>query len=214
MPAFPQQLIDGYGAFRVGRLAEERDRYAALADSGQSPEIMVIGCCDSRVAPEVIFGCGPGEIFVLRNVANLVPPYERDPHYHGTSAAIEFAVLGLEVRHIVIMGHARCGGIEALSDGVGGVGSGGEFIGRWMSILEPILGGLGDTAAPDAAARLEAMGLAAIGQSLENLTSFPFVRERTASGLLQLHGAYFDVETGDLKVRDEITGRFLTPLRA
>jgi len=207
MAEFPQRLIEGYGAFRGGRLIAERERYAALAASGQSPGIMLIGCCDSRVAPEVIFDCGPGEIFVLRNVANLVPPYEPDARYHGTSAAIEFAVLGLQVRHIVVMGHARCGGIRALSEGAGGAGSDGEFIGRWMSILRPIL----DSSAEDTADRQQALEIAAIGRSLENLKSFPFVGERMVRGLLALHGAYFDVATGELKVRDPVSGEFFTP---
>ena len=113
MTAFPERLTSGYEIFRQGRLAAERERYATLAEKGQKPEIMVIGCCDSRVAPEIIFDAGPGEIFVLRNVANLVPPYAPDSHYHGTSAAIEFALLGLGVKHIVVLGHARCGGIAA-----------------------------------------------------------------------------------------------------
>lgn len=207
MSEFPRRLIEGYGAFRGGRLKQERERYAALAASGQSPKIMLIGCCDSRVAPEVIFDCGPGEIFVVRNVANLVPPFEPDAHYHGTSAAIEFAVLGLEVRHIVVLGHAGCGGIKALSEGAGGVGSDGGFVGRWMSILRPVL----DTVAREGSAHLETLELAAIGRSLDNLTSFPFVREAIARGRLDLHGAHFDVATGELRVRDETTGRFVAP---
>jgi carbonic anhydrase len=208
--AFPQLLIEGYGAFRAGRLAQERERYAALAAAGQAPEIMVIGCCDSRVSPEVIFDCGPGEIFVVRNVANLVPPYAPDGHHHGTSAAIEFAVVGLQVSHVVVMGHARCGGIKALSDGAGG-GSDDVFIGRWMSIMQPLLTSLGEEAGQDPTVRLKALELAAIGQSLENLESFPFVREKVARGALDLHGAYFDVATGELKVLEPTTGCFVTP---
>src|SRR5690242_9486235 len=113
---FPQRLIDGYGTFASGRLQSEQHRYRELAEHGQAPEIMLIGCCDSRVSPEVIFDARPGELFVVRNVANLVPPYETGGEYHGTSAALEFAVQALRVKHIVVMGHARCGGIRAFAD--------------------------------------------------------------------------------------------------
>ena len=111
--SFPQRLRDGYRSFRSGRLPTEQSRYRDLAEQGQSPETMVVGCCDSRVAPEVIFDAGPGELFVVRNVANLVPPYSPDSNYHGVSAAVEYAVTVLKVRNIVVLGHARCGGIQA-----------------------------------------------------------------------------------------------------
>src|SRR4029079_4896456 len=113
--SFPQRLIDGYGAFASGRLQSEQDRYRELAEHGQTPETMVIGCCDSRVSPEVIFDARPGELFVIRNVANLVPPYSPDSAYHGVSAAIEYAVNVLRVAHIVVLGHASCGGIQAFA---------------------------------------------------------------------------------------------------
>lgn len=199
MAAFPQRLTSGYEIFRQGRLEAERERYATLAEKGQKPEIMVISCCDSRVAPEIIFDAGPGEIFVLRNVANLVPPYAPDTHYHGTSAAVEFALLGLGVKHIVVLGHARCGGIKALSENGAALGAS-DFVGRWMSILEPAreevhrCGQDGD---------LEALELAGIRQSLENLRTFPFLKERESDGRLTLHGAYFDVATGILRVLGE-----------
>ncbi|MCC0056669.1 MAG: carbonic anhydrase, partial [Rhodobiaceae bacterium] len=102
---FPKSLIDGHNRFRSGRLEHERERYQELAESGQRPEVMIIGCCDSRAGPETIFDSSPGEIFVVRNVANLVPPYEPDGEYHGTSAALEFAVQALKVKHIVVLGH-------------------------------------------------------------------------------------------------------------
>lgn len=199
MAVFPGRLTSGYETFRQGRLAAERERYATLAEKGQKPEIMVISCCDSRVAPEIIFDAGPGEIFVLRNVANLVPPYAPDSHYHGTSAAIEFALLGLGVKHVVVLGHARCGGIKALSEDGEALHSS-DFVGRWMSILEPAreemhsCGKQGD---------LEALELAGIRHSLENLRSFPFLRRREEDGRLTLHGAYFDVATGILRVLGE-----------
>src|SRR3954467_5199074 len=122
--SFPQRLIDGYGAFTSGRLQSEQDRYRELAERGQTPEIMVIGCCDSRVSPEVIFDAKPGELFVVRNVANLVPPYETHGQFHGTSAALEFAVQALGVKHIVVMGHARCGGIKSFAEKTAPLSSG------------------------------------------------------------------------------------------
>src|ERR1700689_580457 len=112
----PARLIEGYRSFLAGSFRREQDRYRQLAESGQRPKILLIGCCDSRVSPEVIFDAGPGEIFVIRNVANLVPPYGPDDDLHSTSAAIEYAVLGLRVNHIVLLGHARCGGVRAFAD--------------------------------------------------------------------------------------------------
>src|SRR6478672_3362281 len=132
--SFPQRLIDGYGAFASGRLQSEQDRYRELAEHGQTPEIMVIGCCDSRVSPEVIFDARPGELFVVRNVANLVPPYAPDGTYHGVSAALEYAVTRLRVKHIVVLGHARCGGIQAFAE-TNAPQQVGEFIGKWISLI-------------------------------------------------------------------------------
>src|SRR5919202_1293001 len=139
---FPDRLLAGYRSFREERLPNERERYEALAEKGQSPEIMVIGCCDSRVSPEVIFDASPGELFVVRNVANLVPPYAPDEHYHGTSAALEFAVQGLKVKHIVVLGHARCGGIQAFAEAAAPL-SRGDFIGKWMTMIAPAAQRLG-----------------------------------------------------------------------
>ena len=136
LPAtFPARLSDGYLAFRDGRFRQENERYRRLAEEGQNPSIMIIGCSDSRVSPEVIFDAGPGEIFVVRNVANIVPPYKSDGELHGTSAALEFAVVALKVRHIVVMGHGRCGGIRAALDGTDEPLTKSDFIGRWVSVL-------------------------------------------------------------------------------
>ena len=134
--SFPQRLIDGYSAFAGGRLQSEQNRYRELAERGQQPEIMVIGCCDSRVSTEVIFDAGPGELFVVRNVANLVPPFETDGNYHGVSAALEFGVGVLKVKHIVVLGHAHCGGVRAFAEDAEPI-SPGDFIGRWMSLMAP-----------------------------------------------------------------------------
>jgi carbonic anhydrase len=133
---FPQQLIDGYRAFLAGQLRHEQDRYRELAESGQSPQIMVIGCCDSRVSPEVIFDARPGELFVVRNVANIVPPYAHDQHAHGVSAALEFGVGALKIKHVVVLGHAQCGGVKAFAEDAEPL-SPGDFIGNWMKLMAP-----------------------------------------------------------------------------
>src|SRR4029450_7858327 len=132
----PSRLLEGYSAFRNGRLRVEQTRYRALADSGQSPEVMVIGCCDSRVSPEVIFDARPGELFVARNVANLVPPYTPDGAQRAVSAALEYAVQVLRVKPIVVLGHPYCGGIRAYAEG-GAPLSPGDFIGKWRDLSKP-----------------------------------------------------------------------------
>src|ERR1700720_1975584 len=134
--SYPKRLLEGYRAFSAGRLQTEQDRFRQLAERGQSPEIMVIGCSDSRVSPEVIFDAQPRELFVVRNVANLVPPYQPDGSYHGVSAALEFAVGALRVKHIVVLGHGHCGGVRAFAEGSAPL-SPGDFIGKWMSLIAP-----------------------------------------------------------------------------
>src|SRR5215475_7516688 len=138
MSSFPPQLVSGYRTFATQRLPTEQSRYRELSERGQSPEVMVIGCCDSRVSPEAIFDAGPGELFVVRNVANIVPPYAPDAAAHGVSAALEFGVQVLRVKHIVVLGHAQCGGIRALVQDSAPL-SPGDFIGRWMSLLTPTM---------------------------------------------------------------------------
>src|SRR6188508_2192110 len=138
MASFPQHLLDGYRTFTSQRLPTEQSRYRELSERGQSPAVMVVGCCDSRVSPEVIFDAGPGELFVVRNVANLVPPFETGGTYHGVSAALEFGVAALKVKHIVVLGHAHCGGVKAFAEDAEPL-SPGDFIGRWMSLMAPAL---------------------------------------------------------------------------
>jgi carbonic anhydrase len=205
-PLFPDRLTDGYRAFLQSRFASERNRYRQLAEKGQRPEILMIGCSDSRVAPETIYDAGPGEMFVLRNVAALVPPYEPDSMYHGTSSAIEFAVIALEVKHIVVMGHATCGGIRAYYDHAAPLEKG-DFIGKWMSQIEPTATRLGPRSA-DPQADVRRLEMAVVGHSLDNLMTFPYIRDRVEQGTLQLHGAYFGVATGLLFLRDPATGDF------
>src|SRR5215207_903676 len=205
---FPERLTLGYRAFLAGRFVGERSRYEQLADTGQRPEIMVIGCVDSRVSPEVIFDASPGELLVVRNVANLVPRYEpnRDSQ-HGTSAALEFGVQALRVKHIVVLGHASCGGIRAFADDQEPL-SPGDFIGRWMSQIAPAAASLGPHAKHDGATFLRRLEMASVELSLENLMTFPCVRILVERGKLALHGAYFGVATGELLVRDPASGRF------
>jgi carbonic anhydrase len=204
---FPQRLIDGYSAFLNERLPAEQSRLRALAETGQRPEIMVIGCCDSRVSPEVIFDARPGELFVARNVANLVPPYTPDGATRAVSAALEFAVQALKVKHIVVLGHAQCGGIRAYAEQAAPL-SPGDFIGHWMALIAPAakaLGPRGDRPLPDYLTRLEQ---ASVAKTLDNLMTFPCVRILAERGRLALHGAYFGVATGELSVLDRASGQF------
>jgi carbonic anhydrase len=216
---FPERLTKGYRAFLDGRFVVERGRYQTLAGSGQSPSIMVIGCVDSRVSPEVIFDAAPGEILVARNVANLVPRYEPPTtpendvsHQHGTSAALEFAVRALHVRHIVVLGHAFCGGIKAFATDTAPLSSS-DFIGRWMSQIAPAADTLGPRAIGERNGEgeegyLRKLEFASVELSLKNLMTFPFVRKAVEAGELELHGAYFGVASGRLLVRDGRTGQF------
>jgi carbonic anhydrase len=200
---FPERLLAGYDSFRANRLPEDRARYRILADAGQRPQIMVIGCSDSRAAPETIFDADPGEIFVVRNVANLVPPYDPDGHYHGTSAAIEFAVARLKVRHIVVMGHGRCGGISAYLDGKDDPG---DFIDQWISLLGPAAKSLSGEL--DEKARQRALEFASIRPGIANLKTVPMIASLASIGEIELHGAWFDISTGELLVLDESHGTF------
>lgn len=203
---FPQRLIDGYNAFAAGRLRTEQDRYRELAEAGQAPEVMVVGCCDSRVSPEVIFDARPGELFVVRNVANIVPPYAPDGQAHGVSAALEFGVGALRVKHIVVLGHAHCGGIKAFAEDAAPL-SPGDFIGRWMKLMAPAAEKTprGNLAPADYLRRLE---LANIVNSIDNLMTFPRLAALVDKGKIAVHGAYFGVASGDLSVLDRASGEF------
>jgi carbonic anhydrase len=208
MMSFPERLIAGYRNFLGNRLRTEQSRYRDLAESGQSPEIMVIGCCDSRVSPEVIFDALPGELFVMRNVANLVPPYTPDGAQRAVSAAIEYAVQALRVKHIVVLGHARCGGIRAFAEG-GKPLSPGDFIGRWMELLTPAAASIDPQYRhADLADYLDHLEHASPVKTLDNLMTFPCVRILAERGRLNLHAAHFDVATGLLSVFDTETKTF------
>jgi carbonic anhydrase len=203
VPEF-SQLIEGHKRFRAGSYLTQRRRWTALAE-GQAPPVMVISCCDSRVDPATIFDTVPGQMFALRNVANLVPPYEQGGGLHGASAAIEFAVVNLKVRHIVVLGHGACGGISAALKG-GNLGVEGEsFIDHWMGIIAEARDKVLADGHADAQHALE---LESIRVSLRNLRTFPFIREREDAGVLKLHGAFFAIADGELYVLDESNGQF------
>ncbi|HEY0265552.1 MAG TPA: carbonic anhydrase [Rhizomicrobium sp.] len=206
---FPERLTKGYQSFLGGRFASERARYQELAGSGQKPCIMVIGCVDSRVSPEVIFDAAPGELLVARNVANLVPAYEPPTtpeqdisHQHGTSAALEFAVRALKVEHIVVLGHAFCGGIKAFAGNDAPLSSS-DFIGRWMRQIEPAAATLGPRDGEGEEGYQRKLEFASVELSLRNLMTFPFVKTAVDAGALRLHGAYFGVASGRLLVRND-----------
>lgn len=188
-----ERLLQGYRRFRAEVWPRERARFESLAHQGQRPETLVIACSDSRVDPQTVFGAGPGELFVARNVAGLVPPYQPDAKYHGTSAALEFGVKILKVTDLVVLGHAQCGGVRAMVDGTPIQGS--DFVKAWMGIAEPVL-------------KTDVMGTheetytlcekEVVRLSLANLLTFPWIKDAKAAGKLRLHGFRFDIRTGVL----------------
>ena len=204
------ELVEGYKRFRSTTYPEKQSDYRVLAEQGQSPGTMVIACCDSRVDPTIIFGAGPGSLFVVRNVANLVPPFEPQGDYHGTSAALEFAVTGLRVKRILVLGHARCGGIRAFLESRYDGTASDLFIGKWMSIMKPARGyALAARRKDDSEDAQRTLEKAGIGISLDNLRTFPFVQEALRAGSLSLHGAYFDIGSGVLYRYREADESFL-----
>ncbi len=203
------ELIDGYTRFRQGDWHRQHERWEQLAE-GQSPQVMVISCSDSRVDPSQIFDVDPGELFVVRNVAALVPPFETSPGRHGVSAALEFAVQFLKVREVVVMGHGMCGGCQAaLTQDLHGNEPGqGGFVAHWIDMLDEARGPIAREMGTKGRDAERAMELAAINVSLANLRTFPCVQEKEASGELSLRGAYFAIADGVLHLLDESTGEF------
>jgi carbonic anhydrase len=197
------KLIEGYRKFRADTWPAERARYEALSVVGQSPRTLVIACSDSRVDPQTIFGTGPGELFVVRNVAALVPPYQPDSNYHGTSAALEFAVRVLKVKDIVVLGHAQCGGVRAMVEGAPAEAQ--DFVETWVGIARPVL----QTTPPDDVDPLTHYEAQVVGLSLANLRGFPWIAEAEAAGTLTLHGMSFSIYTGLLSRLD---GHRLVPV--
>jgi carbonic anhydrase len=196
--SLPTHILDGYQRFRSGRYAGEEARYRSLGESAQKPKLMIIACCDSRAAPETIFDAGPGEIFVARNVANLVPAYAPDGKHHSTSAAIEFAVLSLGVQDIIVMGHGRCGGIRAVVEDNAPL-SKGDFIGKWMSDVEDVVLAVRESH-DDEHTLCTAVERASVEHSVANLRTFPWLRMREKKGEIAIHGAWFDIALGELHI--------------
>ena len=208
MDKFPSELLDGYRAFKQKRFAGESERYSVLAEQGQTPETLVIACCDSRAAPEIIFNSAPGEMFVVRNVANIVPPYMPDGEYHSTSAALEYAVQSLKIREILVLGHGRCGGIKAALDPEGKPLSPGDFIGKWMELLKPAAKSVADNQWMTSSERQTMLERISIRYSIENLRTFPCISILEERKKLRLHGAWFDIANGELWILDPETGDF------
>ena len=196
----PEYLVRRFHGWKATNYAENRAWYKRLAEDGQRPRAMVISCCDSRVHVTSIFGADQGEFFIHRNVANLVPPYEPDGEPHGTSATVEFAVTGLKVAHIIVLGHSACGGVNGCYDMCSGHAPELEkttsFVGRWMDILRP---GFDRLPEGDEATRRTALEKEAVKVSLENLLTFPFVREAVEADMLTLHGLWNDIGEGGLE---------------
>ncbi|MDA8364823.1 MAG: carbonic anhydrase [Gammaproteobacteria bacterium] len=203
------ELVSGFRRFQKHYFSEDRGLYERLTRQGQSPKVMIVACCDSRVDPAIITDSDPGDLFVVRNVANLIPPCELGGGYHGTSAALEFAVSALHVSQLIVMGHARCGGIRALLEEAQDNPRPSGFIAPWMSIVAEARNEVRAAYSGAAAeARERACEQAAIRISLRNLMGFPFVREAVEAGQLTLHGWYFDIERGELLCHSPITGAF------
>lgn len=198
-----EALQDGYRRFRKGAYRKQAELYHELGE-GQDPDIMMIACADSRAEPAEIFNAAPGQLFIMRNVGNLVPPYETTPGLHGVSAALEYAVVNLKVKHIVVMGHGGCGGVGA-SIASAEDQAVGEFIAPWVQLLDTARDEVLACNCHDAQTALEYAG---IGVSLSNLISFPFVRAAVKAGELELHGAWFAIASGELLWRHPVSGTF------
>jgi len=201
----PKSLLEGYFRFRRDIHAADRGRYLQLAELGQAPSAMVIACCDARVDVAAIFDAEPGALFILRNVANLVPPYEPEGKYHGTSAAVEYAALVLKVPHIVVLGHSHCGGVNTYRQRIRDKVPKQGFIGSWLMLLDHLKVVESDILAYGDEMAFE---FAAVRSSLANLRTFPLLRKQEEKGLLSLHGLHFDLGSGELLSLEHDTGRF------
>lgn len=210
MSYLPESLTDRYHRFKFRHFSQNAEHYEQLARFGQSPDTMIVSCCDSRCDPETIFSAMPGELFVMRNVANLVPPFETTGRFHGVSAALEFAALNLRVKHIVILGHSGCGGVRACLEEEAARQTAAQFIRNWMSMLhearDTVLKRTDLQPGPEQRAALEREG---IKTSLANLRTFPCIQQLESKGRIALHGAHFDIATGELSVLNDAADTFV-----
>ncbi|NOT19680.1 MAG: carbonic anhydrase [Sideroxydans sp.] len=203
-----KQLIEGFRRFRHEHFAEHDTLYQQLVEQGQTPQVLVVACCDSRVDPALVFNCHPGDLFVIRNVANLVPPLEGHSGHHGTTAAIEYGVKKLGVKHIIVLGHAHCGGITALVNSYG-VSTPDSYMDDWMSLAEGARKEMeAELHSAEQAVKYRECEMRAILVSLENLKTFPWINERLNDGSLILHGWYFDIGQGELLRYEESSRTF------
>ncbi|MDE2561225.1 MAG: carbonic anhydrase [Sphingomonadales bacterium] len=204
-----ERLVAGYRRFRTGDWSQQRERWAELRE-GQQPEVMIIACSDSRVEPAQIFDTAPGEMFVVRNVAAMVPPFETNPGHHGVSAALEFAVQVLKVKEIVVLGHGMCGGCKAaLTRELHGTEPGeGGFIADWIALLDDARDPIAAEHGIQGRTAERAMEQAGVKVSLANLRTFPCVRRKERDGELRLRGAFFAISDGVLHLLDEANGHF------
>lgn len=202
----PKQLIEGFRRFRKLHYITNDSLFRKLVQ-GQEPKVLVVACCDSRVDPSLVLDCAPGDLFVVRNVANLVPPAENRGHYQGTCSALEFGVRNLGIKHIIVLGHAQCGGIRALMED--GVAKDASFLTEWMRIASGAREKVEREHAGDSyEVRRRACEQQSILGSLNNLMTFPWIREAVEQGELTLHGWYFDIEHGDLLGYNPATSQF------
>ena len=203
------KLTAGFRIFRDGRFQEQRATYENLVDQGQNPRVAVVACSDSRVDPAIVLQADPGDLFIVRNVANLVPPCKRDGDFHGTSAALEYAVEHLQVQHLIILGHAHCGGVRSLFEKAEQDDESNQFVSPWMSLVRSaylrVEGTMPDASAEEKARICEQ---SAVLVSLENLMTFPCISRRVGDGRLRLHGWYIDIRSCTLQLYDPIRQTF------
>jgi carbonic anhydrase len=209
MPKAIKDLIHGYQAFHKDYFTGTHSIFEKLVRQGQRPKVLVVACSDSRVDPALVLNCEPGDLFVVRNVANLIPPYENDHHYHGTSAALEFGIQVLGIRHIVVFGHSECGGISSLFEPECKIKSTESFVTKWMELArgahESVLA---KHPQANVTEQIEYCCQAALLQSIANLNSFPWIQEKVANKNLFLHAWYFNLKTGLIQAFDEKQNRF------
>jgi len=201
-------LINGYHQFRKEYFSTDDSLYKDLSEQGQSPRFLIVACSDSRVDPAIVLNCKPGDLFVIRNVANLIPPYEKDTGYHGTSAALEFGICGLQIRHLIVMGHSQCGGIRALMNR-NKEEELHSFVSKWMELAEEAKQeALSAAASLPFDEQVDLCSRAAVVHSIENLKSFPWIKERLEMKTLFLHGWHFNIAAGEISVYDPTVKQF------